>query len=613
MKKSILILFLIVSNFTFSQNGKIYPKNSEIKHGEENTYIYESPKDLLLPENVKVSYIYPYENKSCPLVKNGNNYEFSIKVPDSIHVLILSINDKKNSTIDNNNDKGYVVILKNKTTEEIEKATLSKLEISQFANYFLKLNITPEEIVAGFDTLYSQNSSLKTGNSYLSYLYMKYKSNKEKAKPEMITYAKKLINNGDDKSLTSAVNLYSRLKMSAESEKVKKNAINKFPKGQLAKNDFLSEFYSKKDKTEGYILDNLKTYSIKFNDTTKKSKDQFYSQLINLSLKNKDTESLSKYENLLSDKLRITNMYNNHAWKLSGQNLTSPGEDLEYAEKISKKSLDIIKNRIENPLKNDDNDQLQSMYNMFADTYALILFKQKKYDLAYKYQNEIRLQDELGIEGKERYAVFAEKIKGSEYAKKYLEEELINGTDSKVMLNQLQEIYKKLSLPENKFQKIKEASTKLAIQKAEAKILKKYGNLKAIDFTLTNLKGENVKLSDFKGKVVILDFWATWCGPCKASFPGMQKLVDKYKGENVEFFFIDVWEKGETNKVFKNVTKFITENKYTFNVLFDYTDDIVNKYKINAIPTKIIIDKNGNIISINSSHENLITLIDENL
>lgn len=113
-------------------------------------------------------------------------------------------------------------------------------------------------------------------------------------------------------------------------------------------------------------------------------------------------------------------------------------------------------------------------------------------------------------------------------------------------------------------------------------------------FTLKNIKGEEISLAALKGKVVILDFWATWCGPCRASFPTMQELVNDYKkkGDDVAFLFISTGERG--NRPDTVVMNYLKTTNYTFEVLLDLvTDNVANNYKINGLPTKLIIDRDG--------------------
>ena len=122
---------------------------------------------------------------------------------------------------------------------------------------------------------------------------------------------------------------------------------------------------------------------------------------------------------------------------------------------------------------------------------------------------------------------------------------------------------------------------------------------KAIDFKLKTLDGKEFSLSDLKGKKVFLNFWATWCPPCKAEMPEIEKLYQETKDSDLVIVAVEIGEPLST------VKSFIDSNNYSFKVLLDSNQSVASKYNIASIPTSYFIDVQGNIISKNEGGMNI--------
>ncbi|WP_043930717.1 peroxiredoxin family protein [Bacillus sp. EB01] len=118
---------------------------------------------------------------------------------------------------------------------------------------------------------------------------------------------------------------------------------------------------------------------------------------------------------------------------------------------------------------------------------------------------------------------------------------------------------------------------------ASAQILE--AGVKAPDFELKTLKGGTVKLSELKGKKVMLNFWATWCAPCKKEMPDMQKLHEE-ASEDLVILAVNIDPQ-------LDVQGFIDENGITFPILLDEEDKVNQQYQVVSIPTSFFIDSNG--------------------
>ena len=123
----------------------------------------------------------------------------------------------------------------------------------------------------------------------------------------------------------------------------------------------------------------------------------------------------------------------------------------------------------------------------------------------------------------------------------------------------------------------------------------------APDFTLVDQNGETHKLSDYKGKTVFLNFWATWCPPCRQEMPDIQALYETY-GENKEDLIVLGVANPKTDdhpnnqdETQEKVAGFLSENGYTYPVAMDTTGDVFSAYGISSFPTTFMIDKEGNV------------------
>ena len=111
------------------------------------------------------------------------------------------------------------------------------------------------------------------------------------------------------------------------------------------------------------------------------------------------------------------------------------------------------------------------------------------------------------------------------------------------------------------------------------------------DFTLVNPAGKKISLSDFRGKVVLLNFWATWCGPCREEMPAMDKLYREFKGRGFEIVAVNVKDKRE------DALKFLKELKISFPVGLDPAGEVGLLYGAWGMPSTYLIDRKGIVLA----------------
>lgn len=606
MKK--LTLFMLISLMCFSiaksQSVKFNPEMPEA--GKTLTFEYES-KGGALEKLAKVTCVaQTFVNKvqkivDVSLVKEGTVYKGSFTPVDStaFAVLVFSADGVKDG-----NTNGYYTLF----YEKGKPTAMAYYWESQFYNgmgaFLAGTGTDKAKSLAAFEKAFAMDPIVR--KTYMAgYLNLQYSLDKVKGEKMMLDEIADLNKTADKKEqdFLTIANYYSVLKRKPAADSIYAIVKANYPKGVYLYNLASREIYSEKDPAKAE--EKLKKIVTDFDLNANKKDDalkleNLYAQIARTySLKN-NNDKFEEYANRITNKTTLASLYNTYAWASAEKN-----ENLEFASKISKKSIELIEAAKNEPrpvyvssqeqyLKN-----LKSNYAAYADTYALLLANLNRYDEAVKFQEEAFANTtNIDPAANARYVNYLAKAKQDDKVLKFAEKFIKDGQGTEEMKIALKAAYKG-SVP---FDTYYAALEKEANEKEMAKFMKEMINQPAPTFALLNVKGEKVDLAKLKGKVVIVDYWATWCGPCISSFPGMQKAVDKYKSDpNVAFLFVNTWQNEENRE--KVVKDWLAANPaYTFNVLLDTKNakdpskyDVIEQYKVEGIPTKFIIDGNGNI------------------
>lgn len=150
----------------------------------------------------------------------------------------------------------------------------------------------------------------------------------------------------------------------------------------------------------------------------------------------------------------------------------------------------------------------------------------------------------------------------------------------------------RIAAPEGYEVEVHKAPTRVAVPAAQTN--NKVGMV-APDWTLKDADGVTHRLVEYRGRVVVMDFWATWCHPCILAMPHVQKLHEKFKEKGVAVFGVNCWESGDP-------IKFMRDKSYTYTLLLQ-ADPIAPAYQVSGIPTFVVIGPDGRIIHYSSGYD----------
>lgn len=529
----------------------------------------------------------------------------TVVVPAGTKAIYFVPRSTESDTRDNNNGKGYgTAIYQADHQTPVAGYDLTRAAIAARHYAAIQLDRNEEEALK---LLKEQFPAFKTNASLLTtYAYTANRAKNEAALDQLKGLVKETLANAkaSEDQLETALILSEALEQddlyAAVTEKMKK----RFAKGKIRWYETAKGFFDggMSPEEQQAAIDALlplpKTKAMQGNFTS------MAYRVASSALRQGDVAAFDKYAKLVSNRLMRASLYNSYAWKESGEGLDKPAGDLVMAKKLSSECLQLVEAVMQAPTEEEVytgyspaemKQILKGNYAMFADTYGLILYRSGEEAEALKYQQiACEGQQFADPETNERYCLFLEKAKGGAAVLPVAEKMIVEGKASAAVKAQYKRLFASQVSPAQAADKMVTLLEKEARQKTKEEIEKKMIDEEAPAFSLRNLNGETVALEALKGKVVVLDFWATWCGPCISSFPGMQRAQEAHASRSdVVFLFVDTWETNADKE--KNASDFLAKNKYPFNVLMDNDNAVVGKYKVQGIPTKFILDKNGRI------------------
>ncbi|MBC7933891.1 MAG: TlpA family protein disulfide reductase [Rhizobacter sp.] len=608
MKKIFLLAALFA--FAFSSQAQVnfaaltlsdkYPKQNQ-----KIDFIYNKKFSSLIKEAGVNVVVYKFTDiglkvEEPVLTKKGDLYSGSFTVDSNTNAILFgfSFNEEK----DNNGKSGYIAPVYNTQNKIVSGFYAANTNIlSGYGEFLTGMTVNKEKSWAIIQEAVAADPTLKEERAFLDAYLGGILSNKKAESATIIPlelekYEKKA--NLTEWDYTWLNMWYgNRLKNKEKADALMAAMKVAYPNGEWIKNEAAGNISKEKDPAKKQALINEFVTRYPPTKETQGRIDNFKTQVASAYAAAKDYTNYQKTLSEVSPAIQAS-INNNLAWDMAEKD-----ENLAEAKKMSWQATSYAEKEAKTPAEPKPESMTKKAweenrnrnYAMYGDTYAFILYKLGDYKTGYTYAKEAAIINKLkDPENNERYAMLAEKVLTATETKKLVEGFVEEGVASSKTKDILKGIYTKEKGSDAGYDTYLATLEATANTKKKAEIAKSIIKEKAPAFNLKDFEGNEVSLASLKGKVVIVDFWATWCGPCIASMPGMNKALTKYKDNpNVKFLFVDTWE--NVDDKLKNAKDFMTKKNYPFHVLMDTKDEVVSAFGVSGIPTKFILDGEGNI------------------
>ncbi|MGA9115563.1 MAG: TlpA disulfide reductase family protein [Bacteroidota bacterium] len=395
------------------------------------------------------------------------------------------------------------------------------------------------------------------------------------------------LNASSEEAVAELLPWFERTGQAERGEAIRKDVVKRTPRGPIARKSRITEMEAEKDhlRRAALIRKFLRDFSPQGAERERLEQD-LVARFVRAEAWDSAATALEGFRSPSSSS------YNMAAWELAQRDA-----DVERAILLAKKGVERARKE-EKPASSTTADWAATRKRSLGavlDTYAYALLKAGRSEEAEQACEEAyALLEGDDPELNNRLAECLLRNGKAERALQVAVESVRRSRSDSAIVGHLEAAYRKKYGDTQGLEDLLENTRAEARAEAREKVLRSRISRAAPDFALVSLDGDTVRLSSLRGKVVVVDFWATWCRPCISSFPTLQKVHRAMKeNPDVMILAVNTWERNSGKERDAGVRKFIRTNGYTFPVLLDV--ESVEEYRVEGIPTKFVIGRDGRI------------------